>query len=224
MRVQRLCRALWARLHPEHSGWPVTLRSMTGNGTSVLLRPPTSRDAARWVETVRADRDSLEPWWPTDGVPWEQRITDDAWRERCGRLLRSARRGFSLPFVIEADGRLAGEVHLDRVDRRHGTGEIGGWVGSSFRTGSVGTLAVRLLVRHAFEELGLIRLTGPVAVGNRPAAGLLERSGFRLEGVMRSYMHVGGELADHQLWSLLVDDQSEHFAWFCQGSGVSSDS
>ncbi|GAA2803268.1 GNAT family N-acetyltransferase [Crossiella cryophila] len=206
MRSGVLLAAVTRRLRPHHPGWPAVLGPMSGHDRAVTLRPPRPADAPDWCEAVRADRKWLEPWWPTSAASWDSRSCQQVWRARCDNFLRAARRGGMIPMVVEVDGRFAGEMMLDRIDRDQGLAELGGWVYSAFHGTAVAATAMRALIRHGFGPVGLRRLTAPVGVGNRAAGILVARNGFRKEGVLRSHMHVGGKLLDHQLWGLLPED------------------
>ncbi|MFB9909141.1 GNAT family N-acetyltransferase [Allokutzneria oryzae] len=206
MNARFLVGAVARRIRPESPGWPVVLGPELDRGRRTRLRPPRADDATAWSRVVRADREQLEPWWPTSGQAWAERTAEPRWRERAWAARRAARKGYSVPLVIEVDGRFGGEMSLDRLDRTQGTAELGAWIASEFRGTSVAQRSLRMMMRHAFGPLGLRRVVAPVGVGNRAAALVLARNGFRKEGVMRQHMHVGGRLVDHQLWSLLPGD------------------
>ncbi|WP_052407631.1 GNAT family N-acetyltransferase [Allokutzneria albata] len=206
MRVRSLASAAARRLRPEHPGWPAVLGPELDQGRRLRLRPPRAEDAADWAAAVLADRDLLEPWWPSSEQSWAERADEARWRERGWSAARAARNGYLVPLVIEVDGSFGGEMVLDRVDRANGTAELGAWVASAFHGTSVARRSLRLMVRHAFTEVGLRRIVAPVGVGNRAARLVLARNGFHKEGVLREHMHVGGRLLDHELWSLLPGD------------------
>ncbi|GGM59890.1 ribosomal-protein-alanine N-acetyltransferase [Longimycelium tulufanense] len=203
----QLYQALKSRLYPDHPGWPTALGPRTArDGRSVRLRPPRLADAEQWSALVRRERMALEPWWPTSVLPWEDRFTTRTWYERWARLRWSARRGYSLPAVIEVDGRLAGEVVIDRIDRTQRSGEAGMWIAAEHHGSGVASHALQLIMSHAFGPLDLHRLVAPIAVNNRAAAVLAASHRFKREGVMRDYMHVGGRWRDHVLWSVLTNE------------------
>ncbi|MBP2473927.1 RimJ/RimL family protein N-acetyltransferase [Crossiella equi] len=206
MRSGVLLAAVNRRLRPHHPGWPCALGPIDVHGRSVRLRPPRPDDAAAWSHAVRTDQRWLRPWWPTVAGEWADHTTETHWRDRCGAFLRAARRGSMIPMVVEVDGRFGGEMMLDRIDHGERVAELGGWVFSDHHGSSVAALAMRQLIAHGFGPVGLRRLTAPVAVGNRPAGLLVARNGFRKEGVLRQHMHVGGALADHQIYGLLPED------------------
>ncbi|WP_344878476.1 GNAT family protein [Allokutzneria multivorans] len=206
VRARALAGALVRRIRPRHPGWPAVLGPELDQGRRLRLRPPRVEDAEEWARVVRADQALLEPWWPSSEQSWAERSDVARWQERAWSASRTARKGYLVPMVIEVDGRFGGEMVLDRVDRAHGTAELGAWVASDFHGTSVARRSLRLMVRHAFAEVGLRRIVAPVGIGNRAAKLVLARNGFRKEGVLREHMHVGGKLLDHELWALLPED------------------
>ncbi|MGC8532957.1 MAG: GNAT family N-acetyltransferase [Acidiphilium sp.] len=70
------------------------------------------------------------------------------------------------------------------------------------------TEAVRMTVKHAFEEIGLHRLEANIQPGHVRSKALVERLGFRYEGFSLRYLKIGGVWCDHQRWAILADEFS----------------
>jgi RimJ/RimL family protein N-acetyltransferase len=66
--------------------------------------------------------------------------------------------------------------------------------------------ALRLLVDFAFGSLGLHRLEADVDPRNGPSLRLLERLGFRREGLLRERYHAQGEIQDSVILGLLAPE------------------
>ena len=90
-------------------------------------------------------------------------------------------------FLIEYHGRVAGTVEVRVEDRQAGagSGELAWAVSPDYRGQGVGTRAVRLLIRYAFEELGLHRVVAYVERDDRASLGTAGRVGLRREGIVR---------------------------------------
>jgi RimJ/RimL family protein N-acetyltransferase len=103
-------------------------------------------------------------------------------------LTRAAASGDPLHHAIidRATGNAAGTAALMRVDRTHGTIEIGHVAYSPLlqRT-AAGTEAMFLLLKRAFDELGYRRCEWKCDALNAPSRAAAERYGFRFEGVFR---------------------------------------
>jgi ribosomal-protein-alanine N-acetyltransferase len=106
-------------------------------------------------------------------------------------------------WIVEVGGRPAGWVTLVIRSWEHHIAELGYSLGSEFHGRGVGTDAVRLLLGIAFGEGGLYRLEARCSVHNPASYRLLERVGFRREGVLREYFVLHGERVDHYFYSLL---------------------
>ena len=70
----------------------------------------------------------------------------------------------------------------------------------------LGTEAVRLAARHAFEALRLAKLEAGVFVGNLPSRRIFEKSGFLLEGTIRRAVSKRGRFVDEWLFGLLPEE------------------
>lgn len=116
------------------------------------------------------------------------------------------RAGEMLHLVIadRLDDAYLGEVMIALGE--HEVGELGCGVVPAARRRGVATEAFGLLADWAIDTLGLPRLQVVVAQVNLPARRLAERTGFRREGVLRSYLDTDGTRHDAVVLSRLPDD------------------
>ena len=149
----------------------------------------------------------LSPWEPSAALPWPDRHTPAAYRAMRRATNRRARLGMSLPFAVRYEGRLAGQVTVDNIVRGAlRSGHLGYWVDSAVAGRGVTSLAVALVCDHAFGPVGLHRLQADIRPENRPSRRLVERLGFRQEGLFRSYLDIDGAWRDHLAYALLAED------------------
>lgn len=88
--------------------------------------------------------------------------------------------------AIVADGRIIGNISVERKDDIYShDGEIGYFVDRAFQRRGAASEAIRLICPLAFRQLGLLRITGLVLEPNTASQRVLERNGFRQEGLMR---------------------------------------
>lgn len=204
----RWARRSVSRRRPETpSTWDLHLGPVDVRGASVVVRSPRLTDAAQWREVRLRERSRIERWWSTSPVPWEERHTDAEWVSWVLHARRSARAGRAMPTVIEIDGRLAGEMSLAWIDGHAGTAELGCWVDSRVVRAALAQVSAALVFEHAFTELGLHRISAPVAVRNRAALWAGKGFGLVNEGLMRSYLNVGGQRTDHYLLAMTADQR-----------------
>ena len=68
------------------------------------------------------------------------------------------------------------------------------------------TAAVRAVVPFVFDSLELHRLEAACLPSNTASMRLLERVGFKREGLARQYLRINGDWCDHVLYALLEAD------------------
>jgi RimJ/RimL family protein N-acetyltransferase len=127
------------------------------------------------------------------------------WQRMAASGLRG---GTELATVIvgAADGELLGSVGLHNIDPESGRCSAGYWVTASARGRGIARRALELLTRFAFEELGVKRIELWIEPVNTASLRVAESVGFTREGLLRSFMHVGGERRDMLMYSLLPTD------------------
>lgn len=113
------------------------------------------------------------------------------------------------PFAIRAldDGRVVGEVGLDGVDWARGDTFVGIGIFERELWGKgYGTDAMRLVLRYAFQELNLRRVTLDVFGYNPRAVRSYEKSGFRHEGRLRQLLFRDGQRHDLIFMGILREE------------------
>jgi ribosomal-protein-alanine N-acetyltransferase len=81
--------------------------------------------------------------------------------------------------------------------------EVGYWLAKPFWGRGVMTAVVQRLSRHAFDELGLVKITAHVFAHNPASARVLEKCGFQQEGFLRKHLLKDGQFLDARLFGLL---------------------
>jgi ribosomal-protein-alanine N-acetyltransferase len=69
------------------------------------------------------------------------------------------------------------------------------------------TEALEAVVHHAFGSLDLSRIEAACLPENAPSRALLERAGFKYEGVAQSYLQINGRWRNHVLYANLRGDR-----------------
>jgi ribosomal-protein-alanine N-acetyltransferase len=175
-------------------------------GDGVLLRAPQMGDFAEWAALREASRDFLTPWeptWPPDD------LTRSSFRRRIKRYFEDQRSDLAYPFFIfrKSDNALVGGLTLANVRRGCAqAGSLGYWMGAGFAGRGHMTAAVRAVFPFAFATLRLHRVEAACIPANVASIRLLEKTGFRREGVARQYLCIDGAWQDHLLFARLKDD------------------
>lgn len=104
-------------------------------------------------------------------------------------------------------GKLIGVAHIAGLDASHHRASLGVTLGDRSAWGKgYGREVVELLIRHAFEILGVHRLTA-VAYGPNPRwEALLTAMGFQQEGRLRDYLYREGTYWDKTHYALLATE------------------
>ncbi|MCM1118705.1 MAG: UDP-4-amino-4,6-dideoxy-N-acetyl-beta-L-altrosamine N-acetyltransferase [bacterium] len=101
-------------------------------------------------------------------------------------------------------GRPVGSVYLRDIDRRHNKAEYGIFIGGEGARGKgYGTVAARLMIRYAFEELGLHRLFLRAFADNEQAIRSYEKAGFEREAYLREDVCIEERYRDIVLMGVL---------------------
>jgi RimJ/RimL family protein N-acetyltransferase len=106
--------------------------------------------------------------------------------------------------IRDGSGTLIGGIGLHRGEQwaSHRT-EIGYWLGRPYWGQGIMTQVVRAVIRHAFEQLALTKLTAAVYAFNHASARVLEKCGFVEEGLLHRDLLKDGQLIDLRLFGLL---------------------
>ena len=125
-------------------------------------------------------------------------------------ILSRAGKGTDLPFVAVhlASGRVAGATrYLNIMPTDRGL-EIGGtWYGTDFQRTAVNTECKYLLLTHAFETLGAIRVQLKTDSRNERSQRAIERIGGVREGVLRNHMILPDGYFRHSVFYSILDSE-----------------
>lgn len=128
-------------------------------------------------------------------------------------VLKMAERGMDIPFVVihKASGRIVGATRFMELRPEHRGVEIGGtWYGARFRRTFVNTECKYLLLTHAFEFMGCIRVQFKTDSRNERSQKAIERIGGVREGVLRNHMILPDGMFRHSVYySILVSEWPE---------------
>ena len=113
--------------------------------------------------------------------------------------------GTDLPtLIVDADGdRLLGAVGIHGLSPETGRCSAGYWVAADARGQGVATRALRLLCGFALESMRVARIELWIDPQNIASLRVAERVGFAREGLLRSFMQIGGKRRDMLMYSLL---------------------
>ncbi|MFD1828539.1 GNAT family N-acetyltransferase [Streptomyces desertarenae] len=187
--------------------WPVELTD-----GDVTLRPIRLRDHRAWREVNQRNRDWLRPWEATvpPAPPGHLPPRRPTYRQMVRHLRSEAQAGRMLPFVVEYEGRLVGQLTVAGITwGSMCSGHIGYWVDREVAGRGVMPTAVALAVDHCFRAVGLHRIEVCIRPENGPSRRVVEKLGFREEGLRPRYLHIDGAWRDHLVYALTAEEVPE---------------
>jgi ribosomal-protein-alanine N-acetyltransferase len=173
----------------------------------LVLRLPAAADHAAWTGLRREGEAFLREWEPTWSV---DHFTRRSFRNRVywAARARSEGRALALFLMRRGDDALLGAITLDNIRRGPAqSATIGYWIGPEHARQGYMSEALAAVVHHAFTALDLSRIEAACLPENAASRGLLERSGFKYEGVAQSYLQINGRWRNHVLYANLRGDR-----------------
>lgn len=173
----------------------------------LTLRPPNHSDFREWSALRRASEAFLVPWEPG----WApDHLTRKSFTNRVYWAQRSVSGGSAVPLFLfrRSDQVLVGAITLDNIRRGPAqAGTLGYWTGQTFARQGYMREAIGAMVHHAFTRLDLSRIEAACLPENKASRGLLEKTGFKYEGVAQSYLQINGRWRTHVLYAQLRGDR-----------------
>lgn len=173
----------------------------------LFLRLPEARDYADWAKLRQDSTAFLDPWEPARESAY---ISRRAFRNRAAVAKRMAKdkRALSLLLFRQTDEVLVGGLTLDNMQAGVSKScTVGYWMGENYARQGYMKEALEAAVQYAFTVLDISRIQAGCLPENAPSRALLEKSGFKYEGVVQSYLQIAGRLRNHVLYANLRRDR-----------------
>lgn len=170
---------------------------------NISIRPIRVRDARELEKELRDNRGWLRQWEATSPAGPSSFDVKSSIRG----LLQQSRVGAGLPFVIEYNGEVAGQLNVSSITYGSlASASIGYWVSERFAGKGLTPTAVALATDFCFFQLGLHRMEICIRPENNPSLRVVEKLGFRYEGLRRRFIHIDGDWRDHFCFALTVEE------------------
>jgi [ribosomal protein S5]-alanine N-acetyltransferase len=189
----------------------------------LVLAPLTWRDQKKWQVVRARNRTWLEKWEATrpqlpGHLPGAAPAPSYFAMIRSNKIEARAKRNFTFgiwlvgphqecPLADENPEKnkkeLIGQITLGGiVFGALRAGHIGYWIDEGHANRGLMTRAVKIVVRYAFQELGLHRLEINCRPENGASAAVAEKAGFIFEGDRPRFLHIDGDWRDHHVYVL----------------------
>jgi N-acetyltransferase len=118
--------------------------------------------------------------------------------------------GVSMPFaqIERAGGRVIGSTRYMNIEKNHRRLEIGStWIAPAWQRSAINTEAKYLLLRHAFEDLGCMRVELKTDSLNEKSRAAILRIGAKQEGIFRNHMITSSGRVRHTVYFSVIDSE-----------------
>jgi ribosomal-protein-alanine N-acetyltransferase len=173
-----------------------------------VVRSLRKADADVWQAVRARNHDWLRPWDAT--VPPGASPRPTSYKMVVRALLQQAKQGLCLPFVVEVDGRFAGQVTVSNVARGSAQwASIGYWVAAEAAGRGVAPRAVGMVIDHCLGPVGLHSGEICVRPENTTSLRVVEKLAGVQEGNAPRFLHIDGAWRDHRIFAVTAEEAPE---------------
>jgi len=191
--------------------WPVTPLNITVpitlEGSVVRLEPIRREHAELFWDIAKDDLEDIFRW-----IPYSMKTPGD-FHKLVEKAFKEQDRGESVVFatVERSSGRVIGSTRLMNIDRQNRHVEIGStWIAPQWQRTIVNTEAKYLMLRHAFETWGCMRVELKTDALNQKSRNAILRLGAKEEGTLRQHLITWtGRVRDTVYFSIIDSEWPE---------------
>lgn len=175
-------------------------------GDRIYLRILQEEDAGVFTNVLKANKKYWTVFEPRQDPGF---YTVSTQREKIRESIYQMRnrREYNFGIFDNVTGSLVGHISLYNIKRLPFSSAFIGYSIDEKETGrGIGTEGVKLVTRFAFEKVGLHRIEAYVSPRNKGSIAVLEKSGYKQEGMLRKVLYINGVWEDHYLYAILEND------------------
>lgn len=188
-------------------GWPITLTEPSLLSAPLALRPIKVTDARIWRDTRVRNAAWLRPWEPTNPETPLYRSSLGPYVAMARTMRREARQGLALPWVVLYGGQFVGQLTVGSIMWGSArSGQVGYWIDEAAAGHGVIPTALAMAIDHCFHVVGLHRVEASIRPENQASRRVVEKLGFREEGLRHRYLHIDGAWRDHLCYALTAEE------------------
>lgn len=162
--------------------------------SEIYIRRVEKRDRSEFLELMTNSQGIHEPWISPP-------LTERAFSHYYARTRREDHEG--LLVCQRSDEAIAGVININNIIRGSFlSASLGYYAGAPFVGLGYMQAGLTLVVRFAFEHLGLHRLEANIQPTNLRSLKLVERCGFEREGASADFLFIDGRWRDHERWAI----------------------
>jgi len=176
--------------------------SLVLHGRRVTLGSVRPDDATELFRIIAESREHLERW-----LPWVDFVrTAEDERQIVEQWLYEMQMRTAIHFRINVDDRIVGLISTHQIDWMNQRTSIGYWIKADMVNQNISTEATAVLVDYLFNKLGIHRIYIQAATDNAASNRVIQKVGFKLEGVLRENEHIRDRYLDHNIYGMTKDD------------------
>jgi RimJ/RimL family protein N-acetyltransferase len=136
----------------------------------------------------------------TATIPYPYKLKDA--KDWIGKYLknRQKKNPKEISFAIIIDGEIVGSIGIHNIEKKH-KGEIGYWLARKHWGKGIMPEAVEIVTDYGFKKLKLKRICGYVYSFNLPSMKVLEKNGYKSEGILKKDVKKGNKLFDKHVYA-----------------------
>jgi [ribosomal protein S5]-alanine N-acetyltransferase len=172
----------------------------------LILRQMTHRDVNDIVEHI--NNINVSKWLLV--VPYPYKVKDAKfWINQQKKEARNKERdNYQFGIELKSEKKIIGGIGLNKINKSHNTSTIGYWIGEKYWRNGYGTEALKGILDFSFKKLKLRRIEAGVLANNPSSGKLLEKYGFKLEGLRRKAVICKADkrIEDEYIYGLLREE------------------
>lgn len=175
-------------------------------GQTCYLRSLTVDDAEEMVQLLLRNRDYWSVYEPRHRDSYFSAAVQ---REKIRESIYQARenREYSVGIFEHDTKKLIGHISVYSVKRMPFLSALVGYsIDEAYIGKGIATEAVKLMTVFGFEELRLHRIEAYVSPDNEGSIRVLEKTGFRREGLLKEFLYINGEWKDHYYYAMIEQE------------------
>ncbi|MDQ0416196.1 ribosomal-protein-alanine N-acetyltransferase [Croceifilum oryzae] len=173
---------------------------------NLYLRPLEISDAEPLCQLLLRNRSFFQPYEP---IRPESYYCLDTQTQQISAAIQSFANdsGYTFGIFRESDHTLIGRVTLSAVSRGpFQNAYLGYYLDQQANGNGYMTEAIKLILHYCFQEISLHRIQAGVMSKNTASIRVLEKNGFRREGLAQRYLQINGQWEDHLLYAITEED------------------
>ena len=172
----------------------------------LILRPAELKDSEDIIKNI--NNLNVSKWLLVVPYPYKKKDALEWIKREREKSAKKPKEKYGFVIELKSEHKVIGGIGINHLDSYQGTATIGYWLGESYWRQGYGSEALKSILYFGFKKLKLRRLEAGVFVGNPSSGKLLEKYGFKREGIKRKALRSksDGKIYDEIIYSILSSE------------------